>query len=178
MAEIGVELLGADAAKDHELVRRLTRMVNVVYADAEEGIWKPGSDRTNAEGMSGLIGAGEIAVAGVDGELVGAVRIQAVAEDTGEFGMLVADPDRRGIGIGRELVRFAEGHYREHGMRAMQLELLVPREWEHPHKVFLDGWYRRIGYRVVRTTTLDESYPELEPLLATPCKFVIYEKGL
>ncbi len=120
--------------------------------------------------MTRLIESGEIAVARVNGDLVGAVRMQAVAEDTGEFGMLVADPERRGIGIGRDLVAFAEGHYREGGMRAMQLELLVPRDWEHPNKVFLDDWYRRIGYRVIRTTTLDEAYPELGPLLATPCR--------
>jgi GNAT superfamily N-acetyltransferase len=178
MAQIEIGLLEPDAARDPALVEELTRLVNDVYAVAEEGLWKPGSDRTNATELEGFIESGEIAVARVDGALVGAVRMQAVAEDTGEFGMLVADPERRGIGIGRELVAFAEGHYREGGMRAMQLELLVPREWEHPNKVFLDGWYRRIGYRVIRSTTLDEAYPELEPLLATPCKFVIYEKPL
>jgi GNAT superfamily N-acetyltransferase len=178
MDEVEVELLGAEAAKDRDLVDTLTRLVNDVYAVAEEGIWQPDADRTSAVEMAGLIESGEIAVARVDGELVGAVRMQQVAEDTGEFGMLVADPERRGIGIGRELVGFAEGHYRRGGMRAMQLELLVPREWEHPNKVFLDDWYRRIGYRVIRTTTLDEAYPELEPLLATECKFVIYEKPL
>jgi hypothetical protein len=44
--------------------------------------------------------------------------------------------------------------------------------------VFLDAWYRRIGYRVVRTTRLAEFNPELEPLLATPCELLIYEKAL
>ena len=176
MIEVG--LLEAEAAKDRRLVDSLTQLVNDVYAVAEEGIWQPDAERTSAEEMTGLIESGEIAVARANGDLVGAVRMQAVAEDTGEFGMLVADPERRGIGIGRDLVAFAEGHYREGGMRAMQLELLVPREWKHPNKVFLDDWYRRIGYRVIRTTTLDEAYPELEPLLATPCEFVIYEKAL
>jgi hypothetical protein len=31
----------------------------------------------------------------------------------------------------------------------------------------------RIGYRPVRTGQFEESYPELAPLLATPCDFVI-----
>jgi GNAT superfamily N-acetyltransferase len=178
MPEIEVGLLEPGAAQDRDLVGELTALVNEVYAVAEKGIWQPDADRTSATEMTGLIESGEIAVARVDGEVAGAVRMQAVADDTGEFGMLVADPERRGMGIGRELVRFAERHYSEAGMRAMQLELLVPREWKHPNKVFLDGWYRRIGYRIVRTTTLDESYPELEPLLATECRFVIYEKRL
>ena len=42
----------------------------------------------------------------------------------------------------------------------------------------LDGWYRRLGYRVVRRTTLDENYPELVPLLATECELLVYEKPL
>jgi hypothetical protein len=31
----------------------------------------------------------------------------------------------------------------------------------------------RISYRPVRTGQFEESYPELAPLLATPCDFVI-----
>ena len=60
----------------------------------------------------------------------------------------------------------------------MQLELLLPREWKHPSKEFLKAWYGRIGYRLIRTTTIDDSYPHLAPLLITPCDFAIYEKPL
>ena len=63
-------------------------------------------------------------------------------------------------------------------VNAMQLELLVPLTWSHPSKEFLDDWYRRIGYRVVRRTSVDLLQPELAPLLATPCEFVVYEKPL
>jgi hypothetical protein len=60
----------------------------------------------------------------------------------------------------------------------MQLELLVPRTWKHPSKEFLAGWYRRIGYSVTRRGTIDESYPQLAPRLATACDFVVYHKDL
>jgi hypothetical protein len=60
----------------------------------------------------------------------------------------------------------------------MQLEVLVPRTWSHPTKEFLAEWYPRLGYRKVRVGTIDESYPDLAPLLATPCDFVIYRKEL
>ena len=60
----------------------------------------------------------------------------------------------------------------------MQLELLLPREWQHPSKEFLKAWYGRIGYQLIRTTTIDEAHPHLAPLLATPCDFAIYEKPL
>jgi ribosomal protein S18 acetylase RimI-like enzyme len=170
-----VELL--DSA-DAELVAELADLVNRVYEVAEDGLWRNGATRTTPAEMSGLIDAGEIAVATIDGELAGAVRVQVLDESTGEFGMLVADPERRGVGVGSALVTFAERHCSERGLRTMQLEVLVPRTWRHPSKVRLDDWYRRIGYQVARKTEVDELYPELAPLLATPCDFVVYEKTI
>jgi predicted GNAT superfamily acetyltransferase len=92
--------------------------------------------------------------------------------------MLVAAPDQRGTGVGRALVAFAEEHSRERGLRAIQLELLVPRAWRHPSKEFLKAWYGRLGYRPVRTGSIEDNYPHLAPLLATPCDLDIYEKRL
>jgi GNAT superfamily N-acetyltransferase len=159
-------------------MERITDLTNEVYAVAEDGLWTEGATRTSLDEVAELTRAGELAVARLGGRVVGSVRVQRLDERTGEFGMLVADPAHRGVGIGRELVRFAEGTCRAEGLRAMQLELLVPREWTHPTKVFLDAWYTRIGYRVARTGTIDEAYPALAPLLATPCDFVIYRKAL
>jgi hypothetical protein len=42
--------------------------------------------------------------------------------------------------------------------------------------MFLNAWYTRLGYRVAATGAIEEAYPALAPLLATPCDFVIYEK--
>jgi GNAT superfamily N-acetyltransferase len=166
---VAVRLLEPAAAQDAGLVARLVELINLVYATAEDGLWQPDARRTSAAEMTELIEGGEIAVATADGEL---------DEATGEFGMLAADHAYRGTGVGRELVAFAEGLCRDRGHRTMQLELLVPRVGKHPNKVFLDDWYSRIGYRVVRTISLADAYPDLAPLLATECEFVVYEKPL
>ena len=92
--------------------------------------------------------------------------------------MLAVAPAYRGMGIGRALVRFADQHSRENGCHIMQLEMLVPRRWSHPPKEFLTGWYTRIGYEPSRTGRIEEAYPDLAPLLATPCDFVIHRKDL
>jgi hypothetical protein len=73
---------------------------------------------------------------------------------------------------------FAERWAQHRGATGMQLELLVPRDWTHPAKECLRSWYAHLGYRVARTTTLDEDYPELAPHLATPCNLIIYAKPL
>jgi GNAT superfamily N-acetyltransferase len=164
----------ADAALTSEVVD----LVNRVYADAEKGIWQDGADRTDGPEIAAMVLAGELAVARLDGRIVGCVRIQRLGDDLAELGMLVASPEHRGIGIGRTLVAFAEEWARRQGLGRMQLEVLAPREWTHPVKEFLHDWYTRIGYRQVRTGRFADAYPALAPRLATACNFTIYHKPL
>jgi GNAT superfamily N-acetyltransferase len=175
---ITIELLPAAAGDDAALVERIAELVNEVYATAERGLWRDDATRTTPAEVAELIRAGELAVAGEDGQVVGCLRLHDVSDGTSEFGLLVAAPDRRGIGVGRALVDFAERHSRERGLRAIQLELLVPRTWSHPSKEFLRAWYGRRGYRLVRTGSVDAAYPQLAPLLATPCDLEVHEKPL
>jgi GNAT superfamily N-acetyltransferase len=170
--------LAPAAADDIPLVSTIADLVNEVYAVAERGLWVAGATRTNVQEVAALTRSGQIAVARSGGRIIGCVRIQRLDEVACEFGMLAVAPTHRGFGVGRELVRFAEQQGRDAGHGTMQLELLVPRTWTHPSKERLAGWYGRIGYRAIRTGTIDEAYPHLAPLLATTCGFVIYHKDL
>ena len=160
------------------LAAELADLVNRVYAEAEKGLWAGDTARTTESEMANLVATGQIAVARSSGRIVGAVRIQQLDNDTGEFGMLVAAPEERGTGVGRDLVSFAETWARDRGLFHMQLELLVPQTWTHPVKDFLRTWYTRIGYQVVRTDDFSEAFPELAPHLACPCDFLIFHKNL
>lgn len=174
-----VRLLDVAASRDTELIGQLAGLINDVYAIAEDGLWRDGATRTTAAELVELIAAGQIAVAAnPDGLLVGAVHVHEISGDTSEFGMLVAAPAQRGTGIGRALVDFVERDSRERGRRAIQLELLVPRDWPHPSKEFLKSWYGRIGYRIIQTRNLEDTHPHLAPLLATPCDVEVHEKRL
>jgi GNAT superfamily N-acetyltransferase len=175
---IDVEQLDAAAAGDAELIEQLAKLINDVYAVAESGLWRDGATRTTPSEVADLIRAREIVVARREGRVVGSVRLHNVSSEVSEFGLLVADPEERNTGIGRALLDFAEADSRERGLRAMQLELLVPREWTHPTKEFLKSWYGRRGYRLDRVGTMDAAYPHLAPLLATPCDLEVHEKPL
>jgi GNAT superfamily N-acetyltransferase len=177
-ADLAIGLLEGPASRDAGLVGELTGLINGVYATAERGLWRDGAMRTTTTELAELIAARQIAVAAREGHIIGSVHVHQVADDVGEFGMLVAAPDHRATGIGTALVDFAEQHGREHGLRAMQLELLVPRGWRHPSKEFLTSWYGRIGYRLIRTGSIDDAHPHLGPLLATPCDIQVHEKSL
>lgn len=163
---------------DVERAAEIAGLMNRVYAEAEKGIWVDGAGRTTEAEVADLISAGEIAIT-VSGErVVGAVRVQKLEDGLGEFGMLVAAPEERGTGVGRDLVSFAERWARESGLSRMQLELLVPRTWDHPVKEFLRAWYTRLGYEVVRKGDFTADYPALVPLLACPCDFLVFHKDL
>jgi N-acetylglutamate synthase-like GNAT family acetyltransferase len=175
---VSVGPLEPTASKDAALVEQLAELINDVYVNAESGLWRDDATRTTTSEIADFIAARQIVVAKREGRIVGAVRLHDVAEDLSEFGLLVAAQDERGTGVGRALLDFAEEDSRARGLRAMQLELLLPRTWLHPSKEFLKSWYGRRGYRLVRTGTLDEDYPHLAPLLAVPCDLAIYEKAL
>lgn len=168
----------AATARDDVAVATIAALVNRVYEQAESGLWADGAQRTTPAEVAELVAAGEIATARVGDRIVGALRLQSLDADVAEFGMLAADPEWRGLGIGRDLVAFAEARAAATGHSSMQLELLVPRGWTHPSKEFLRGWYARLGYREVRTTHLEELYADLAPLLATECDLVVYRKPL
>jgi GNAT superfamily N-acetyltransferase len=178
MAAAEIAWLAPAAANDESLIIALTDLINDVYAVAEDGLWIEDAARTNVVELTEFVRAGQFAAARLGDRLVGCVRIRLLTDEVGEFGMLAVDPGYRGTGLGRELVRFAEQAASESGRITMQLELLVPREWTHPSKQFLATWYSRIGYAKTRVGAIEESYPQLAPLLATTCDFVIYRKSL
>jgi GNAT superfamily N-acetyltransferase len=175
---LDVALLDASAVSDAHLVDELCQLINDVYADSEKGMWAEGATRTTPEEVAALMAAGELAVARLDGAVVGSVRVRSGEPSVGEFGMLVADQRVRGEGVGRALVTFAEDWALRQGFTVLQLEVLSPREWSLTSKQFLDTWYRRIGFEVVRRGQFEDAYPGLASQLATPCDFVIYWKHL
>ena len=175
---LDIRMLPAAAAADAGLMAQLTDLVNGVYAVAEKGLWADGAARTRVEAITELARAGQIAVARLRGQIVGCIRIHLLGDGVGEFGMLAVIPTSRGTGVGRDLVLFAEQAAKRQRCHTMQLEVLVPRDWSHPSKDFLTDWYTRSGYKLARVGAIEESHPELAPLLATPCDYVIYRKAL
>ena len=178
---LDVRLLRADASESAQLMRAIAELVNRVYAVAEAGQWLPGTSRTTVAEVTELTRAGEIIVArlgGGSGAVVGVVRVKRLEAEIGEVGMLAADLEHRHLGIGRELSALAIDLLRERGVTTIQKELLAPRHWHQPSKRFMADWFERRDFKVVRRGGLEELYPRLAPLLATPCDLIIYQKPL
>ena len=167
-----------DADLEPDRIARLTSLINAVYDDAESGMWKRKGTRTRPDEVERLLRTGALILAETGGNLAGSVNVNLMDGGVGEFGMLVADPARRGTGIGSALVEHAEDWARGQGCHTMRLELLTPRHWSHPSKEFLKSWYSRIGYMPQAPEPFEILHPELVAELATECDFTVWHKAL
>jgi GNAT superfamily N-acetyltransferase len=168
----------AEADLEASKIKQLSDLINEVYDDAESGMWKHPGTRTNPSEVKRLLRNQALILAEIDGMLVGAVNVNLMNDGIGEFGMLVADLNQRGKGIGSALVARAENWARDMACHTMRLELLTPRNWAHPSKEFLKKWYSRIGYKPQATESFEILHPELVSELATECDFTVWHKSL
>jgi GNAT superfamily N-acetyltransferase len=155
---IAIELLPAEAADDPAIAATIVDVVNRAYTTAETELWRRPLPRTDATETRTAIANGEVAVARIDGTIVGSLFVRLLDPDMGWFGALGVDPAFGGRGIGGRLVEFAEQQARSNGANAMQLELLVPvRSIAHTDR--LAAWYSALGYRETDSRELAELDP-------------------
>jgi GNAT superfamily N-acetyltransferase len=178
MVKAEVELLAPDDSRDEAIVTELTRIVNGAYAVGEEGLWLEGTRRTTPAEIAEAIRGGGLLAARLEGRLVGCAYVRPLDAGTADLGLISTATNHWGGGVGRRLVHAAEELMRSRGATTMQLELLVPKGWNHPAKDRLHAWYTRLGYGVVRTAPFEHVAAHLAPQLATPCEFLIFHKPL
>ncbi|KAK5662665.1 hypothetical protein OQA88_8581 [Cercophora sp. LCS_1] len=182
-ASIQIAIPATNLSSDVALVDRLVELINTVYTAAEEGLFRLSYERTGAPEIQQFLQNRELALAfrapdlSAD-SLVGCIRFFPLSNTHGDFGMLACDPAFRGNGIGKELVQFAEEQCRTMGKTKMQCELLVSLEFEHPFKVRLQAWYKRLGYQVVKSEDFGKDYPHLAVHLMTKAELRVFEKAL
>jgi len=178
VAGVEVALLPPSAADDAALVADLHARINAAYGEAEKELWVPGTERIAADRVAEIVAVGEMAVAWVEGRIVGSVRVRRLDDGAGFFGLLAVHPDDQGAGVGRELVGFAEDLMREAGATEMELRLLVPREGADPGKEGLHGWYTRLGYRLTGQRDFAEWHPDAVRAMQVPLDICTYRKPL
>ena len=120
-------MLPAAAAGDAELVARICALVNDAYEIAERGLWREPHERTTPPLTAEAITREELAVARLDGRIVGSICTFQLDPETGWCGALAVDPAFGGQGLGRTLMSFVEERASSAGAHLMQLEVLAPR---------------------------------------------------
>lgn len=161
---------------DENQVAFLVSMINKVYQESESDIWKVGHERIALLRMIEIIAKGELLLAVTDSEICGCIHLEPMDDVMAKFKMLVANPKFKGQGVGSMLINYAEEVARVNGANKMQLELLVPTDFEQPDKIFLNSWYTRIGYQKTEEHDVEYLNPGLSKLLKTGCVAEIYHK--
>ncbi|MBL4592896.1 MAG: GNAT family N-acetyltransferase [Flavobacteriales bacterium] len=163
---------------DENQVGFLVRMINAVYKESENDLWKDNHERITRTRLLEIIEKRELLLAIDDSEVLGCIHLEPMDKLMYKFKMLVANPKHKGTGVGSLLVSFAEQQAKKNGAKTMQLELLVPTDFLHSDKVFLRNWYSRIGYRKTAEHDVDFVHEGLSNLLKIGCVAEIYHKKL
>jgi ribosomal protein S18 acetylase RimI-like enzyme len=175
---VSIDFLPPTAADDAALLDDLTGRINAAYGTAEEDLWVPGTERIERARVAEIVRGGEMAVARVDGSVVGSIRIREVEGGAGYFGLLAVEPAAQGRGVGGALIRFAEDVSRERGADRMELRLLVPREGTDAEKSRLYDWYSRLGYGEIDRDDFGESHPPAADEWRKPLDLLTMRKAL
>jgi GNAT superfamily N-acetyltransferase len=109
---------------DH--IKRRSALINAVYDDADAGRWQRKGTRTNPAEVERLLRAQALILAEIDGVRVGSVDVHLLSAGVGAFGMLVANRNPRGTGIGSARVDRAEDWARDMACHTMRLARLTP----------------------------------------------------
>ena len=104
------------------------------------------------------------------GGLAGCVYVE-VRSETGYLGLVSVAPSQQSHGLGRRLMTAGESWLRNAGCGICQLWVLSVR----PE---LSAWYRRLGYRVVRTEPFEAVNPPPTRRPLRPCHFEVMERDL
>lgn len=163
---------------DNINITALVNMINAVYRNSENELWKKEHLRISTERLTKIIDKQELLIAFIDNEIAGCIHLEKMNEYLYKFKMLAVSPSFKGKRVGSNLVVFAENTAKAKGAKTMQLELLVPTDFIHPDKVLLHNWYTKIGYKEMATYDIDYVHAGISQYLKTGCDAIVYQKPL
>lgn len=177
---IKIELASLDGLTNAELTHTHSLLVHA-YAVTEKEIWGDNYSRLVLDEFKELIKANEVYIARLDDEIVGSIHVSRLDDESFNFGLLSVDFAKKGLGIGRKLIKTVENHAKEQNAKFMKIEILRPSSVDLPQKKILDEWYRRQGYIFIDSMSFVDRKPDKAEKalnLITPSQFDCYEKPL
>ena len=151
------------------------------YRVTEAEIWGDTYSRIGRDVFVSFINREEIILARIDGKIVGSIYTYKLRENVFSFGLLSADFDKKGLGIGRKLIEAAESHALKSGAEYMEIEILRAKDFDIPSKVRLHKWYLRQDYVFLESVEFIARKPKESKKatrLLVPSVFDCYRKPL
>ncbi|TLD09025.1 uncharacterized protein PgNI_07921 [Pyricularia grisea] len=185
-SDVTIQICRSALAADATITNAIATMVNECYLAAEGDLWRPEDrlPRTDPAVVSSLISASNLVVAwSPSGAVTGCASLSPYGEEGLMVGMLATV--RRGGGLGGRIMAFCEDETRRRSGTSGAGSCCAVEFWRpkglvpHAGKERLFGWYRRLGYEVVKTEDLaDSRYGDFVRRLAVEIDSIVLEKRL
>ncbi|MCB9224140.1 MAG: GNAT family N-acetyltransferase [Crocinitomicaceae bacterium] len=163
-----------------EQFEQLFNIIRIAYAETEKEVWGEGYVRMSREELQHHIDNDEILIALLYGKIVGGIRYYKIDDETYGFGLLGADFDHKGKGIGRALIGEVENKVKATGGKKVSIEILRASAINTDFKTHLAEWYQRLGYKYTGVLDVNAVYdnPAKWAKLVNPSHFDCYLKEL
>lgn len=161
--------------------QRLFDLMIYAYAKTENDIWGENYHRLEAHEYFRLLNSDQFFIAFKQDVIVGSIMVYRKDDSTFGFGLLNADFNETGYGIGKLLIEAAERYAKENGGLQMQLEILRAESPISEFKIWLSKWYMDLGYEFEGTFPfeyVEPNRPEKREIMQTEAVFDIYRKEL
>ena len=154
----------------------LYEIVRIAYAETEEVMFGKNYIRISFDDFKEFVERGDMFYALLNDEVVGGIRHYHVDSNTYSFGLLAADFNHSGKGIGNALIQRVEEEANKKGVDYIQIEILRPLNEEVSIKNRISAWYQRLGYQSTVTLPLEEVNKQKAQETIVPCAFDYYKK--
>lgn len=154
-----IKIIQADSTISNSEFERAYEILIYAYAETEKEIWGLNYKRIDKSSFRDIVDKEEVFLAYIEDRVVGCVRLIKLNKNTYSFGLLAADFNEKGLGIGSKLVAKAEEKAKSLGAKQMKIEILKAKDIEVKSKKELHNWYTRLGYEFIKT----ESFVVLKP---------------
>lgn len=146
-----------------------------IYFQNEKEFWEKEYYRISKDDCITLIKKKELFVLANQKEILGFVCIKNSLDDL-SFSMLTVIEKYQKNGLGNLILKHIIEKAEADDFKTISLEILCPKNWEHPQKEFLIKWYEKMEFNYTRSFLFESLYPSHKKFMKCDLIFKAFTK--
>ena len=149
-----------------------------VYFKIEKEFWKENYYRISNNDCIELINKNELYVLSNSNEILGFVTIRKKNSKTLTFSMLTVIEKYHNKGYGNLLINYIFNKANSEGIETILIEILCAKNFKHAQKEILIRWYKKNGFKYVKSFSFESLYPSHKKFMKSELIFKQFSRNL